>query len=77
LANGYQKTGVPGRMFHDFQRTAVRNLERAGITRSVAMKMTGHKTESIYRRYDIVSEGDLRIATAKLESFARTVKENG
>jgi len=39
---------------------AVRNLERAGVSRSVAMKMTGHKTEAVYRRYAIVSEQDLR-----------------
>ncbi len=42
--------GVPGRIFHDFRRTVVRNLERAGVARSVAMQMVGHKTEAIYRR---------------------------
>jgi hypothetical protein len=56
----------PGRLFHDFRRTAVRNLERGGVPRSVAMKMTGHKTESIYRRYAIVSESDLREGSRKL-----------
>ena len=45
---------------------AVRNLERAGIARSVAMKITGHKTESVYRRYAIVSDSDLQEATRKL-----------
>jgi integrase len=59
---------LPGLIFHDFRRTAVRNLERAAVPRSVAMKMVGHKTESIYRRYAIVSESDLREASAKLES---------
>jgi integrase len=58
--------GVPGRIPHDFRRTAVRNLERAGVPRSVAMKLTGHKTEAVYRRYAIVSETDLREAVAKL-----------
>ena len=58
--------GVPGRIPHDFRRTAVRNLERAGVARSVAMKITGHKTETVYRRYAIVSDADLQEATRKL-----------
>ena len=57
---------LPGLIFHDFRRTAVRRLERAGVARSVAMKLVGHKTESIYRRYAIVSESDLREAVEKL-----------
>lgn len=51
--------GCPGRIPHDFRRTAVRNLERAGVPRAAAMALVGHKTESVYRRYDIVSERDL------------------
>lgn len=70
--------GLPNRIMHDFRRTAVRNLERAGVPRSVAMKLTGHKTESVYRRYAIVSEADLREGVAKLaklhESQAVPVK---
>ena len=58
--------GVPGRIPHDFRRTAVRNLERAGVPRSVAMKITGHKTESVYRRYAIVSDADLQEAARRL-----------
>ena len=58
--------GVTGRILHDFRRTAVRNLERAGVPRSVAMQMVGHKTESVYRRYAIVDEAMLRDAAAKL-----------
>lgn len=45
-----RQAGVPGRLLHDFRRTAVRNLERAGVARSAAMKMVGHRTEAIYRR---------------------------
>jgi hypothetical protein len=47
----------------------VRNLERAGVSRSAAMKMVGHKTESIYRRYAVVSEGDLKTAGAQLAAL--------
>jgi ABC transporter substrate binding protein len=61
--------GLAGRILHDFRRTAVRNLERAGVSRSVAMKMTGHKTEAVYRRYAIVSEADLHEAARKLAAI--------
>ncbi len=60
------RAGVAGRVPHDLRRTAVRALERAGVSRSVAMKLTGHKTEAVYRRYAIVSEADLREGVAKL-----------
>jgi integrase len=72
--------GVPGRLRHDFRRTAVRNLERRAVARSVAMKITGHKTESVYRRYAIVSDADLQEATRKLtgtfSGTQRTAREN-
>ena len=61
-----KRAGLPGKLMHDFRRTVVRNLERAGVPRSVAMKLTGHKTESIYRRYAIVSESDLSAGVEKL-----------
>jgi integrase len=61
--------GCPGRIPHDFRRTAVRNLERAGVPRSAAMAMVGHKTESIYRRYAIVSESDLRDGAGRIQAL--------
>jgi integrase len=61
--------GVPEHIVHDFRRTAVRNLERAGVPRSAAMKMTGHRSESVYRRYAIVDEGMMRDAAAKLTAL--------
>jgi integrase len=59
--------GLPGRIPHDLRRTAVRNLDRAGVPRSVAMAMVGHKTEAIYRRYRIVDAVDLRDAARRLD----------
>ena len=41
-------------------------MERVAVPRSVAMKLTGHKMENLYRRYAIVSPADLRAAAEKL-----------
>lgn len=63
------KAKCPDRLFHDLRRTAVMEWERAGVARSVAMRMSGHKTESIYRRYAIVVEKDLRDAAQRADEW--------
>ena len=62
--------GCPRRIPHDFRRTAVRNLVRAGVPERVAMQMTGHKTRAIFERYNITSPNDLRDAAQRLDRFA-------
>jgi integrase len=64
-----KKAGLPDRIPHDFRRTAVRNLERAGVPRSAAMKMVGHKTQSIYARYAIADEAMLQDGAVKLSAL--------
>ena len=54
---------------HDLRRTAVRNLERAGVPRTVAMRLVGHQTEQMYRRYSIVAPQDLADGVAKLAAL--------
>ena len=69
-----KKAGVPGRIMHDFRRTAIRNIDRAGITENTAMKLTGHKTSSVYKRYNIVSDRDWEEAAGHLENATVTKK---
>lgn len=68
-SNAWEAAGYPGKLFHDFRRSAVRTLERSGVPRSTAMAMVGHKTESIYQRYAIVDEQMHREAAAKLNTW--------
>jgi integrase len=69
--NACKAAGCPGNLIHDMRRSAVRTFERAGVPRSVAMSIVGHKTESIYRRYAIVDEAMQREAAARLDSWAQ------
>lgn len=69
-----ERAGIPGFKFHDLRRTAVRNMRRCGVPQVIRMKISGHKTDSMERRYNIVDCEDLSIAKELMEKRINLAK---
>jgi integrase len=67
--------GQPGLVPHDMRRSGIRNFRKAGLSESEGMMLSGHKTNSVYRRYDIIDEQDLRESMARVQEHLARQKD--
>ncbi len=76
LAFGYDDRKYSGRLFHDLRRSAVRDMINAGVPQADAKLISGHKSDSIFDRYNIRDNDDTRRALERTQAYRRKMKEN-
>lgn len=68
LRRACERAGLSGIWFHDLRRSFVTNARRSGVPESVVMKLSGHRTRSVFDRYNIIDEGDLQAAVERINA---------
>jgi integrase len=71
-----RRAKIEGFKFHDFRHTAVTNMRRAGIDHLTIMRITGHKTLEVFKRYNSFLEGDLREAASRFNTYLTLAHSN-
>ncbi len=72
-ATACKAMGLEGRLFHEFRRTAIRNMIRARVSVRVAMMISGHRTRNIFERYNIVNEEDLEKSSRRVKEYHQEI----
>jgi len=62
----------PGKLFHDFRRTCARDLVRSGVHETICMRITGHKTRSVFDRYNLTDKSDIRKPMSSVAKYRKT-----